>query len=178
MADKQRIVILLRSVNLGAKNKVPMARLRQLVSEAGADDVSTFIASGNIICVAPGSAAAFLRTVEQLVAGEFGVRTTAVSRTATQLQTARAAYPFDVHDEKLCAISFLQRTPTKAAAAALVKADHGEDRAQVIGKELHLRYANGVHASRMTGPKLARLLGTDGTLRNLRTVDALIDLLS
>ena len=48
----------------------------------------------------------------------------------------------------------------------------------MIGKELHLRYGNGVHTSRMTGPKLARLLGTDGTVRNLRTVDALIDLLN
>jgi uncharacterized protein (DUF1697 family) len=177
MAGKQRIVILLRSVNLGAKNKVPMARLRQLVSDAGAADVTTFIASGNLLCVPPGSVPAFLRLVEGLIADEFGVQTTAVSRTAEEMRAARAAYPFDVHDEKLCAISFLQRKPTKAAAAALAESDLGADQAQVIGKELHLRYLNGVHASRMSGPKLARLLGTDGTLRNLRTVDALIGLL-
>jgi uncharacterized protein (DUF1697 family) len=105
------------------------------------------------------------------------VRTTAVSRTAREIGAARAAYPFDVHEEKLCAISFLERKPTKAAAAALADSDLGADRAQVIGKELHLRYTNGVHGSRMTGPRLARVLGTDGTLRNLRTVDALINLL-
>ena len=178
MASKQRIVIFLRGVNLGATNKVPMARLRQAVSDAGADEVSTFIASGNILCVPPGSPSAFVRTVEQLIAEEFDVRTTAVSRTPAQLRAARAAFPFDVHDEKLCAISFLERKPTKAAVAALAEADHGGDHARVIGKELHLRYGNGVHSSRMTGPKLARLLGTDGTVRNLRTVDALIDLLN
>jgi uncharacterized protein (DUF1697 family) len=176
-ASKHRILILLRSVNLGARNKVPMARLRQLMSDAGAEHVTTFIASGNVLCVPPGSVPSFLRVVEGLIADEFGVRTTAVSRTARELRSARAAYPFDVPDERLCAISFLQRKPTKAAAAALAESDLGADRAQVIGKELHLRYASGQHASRMTAPKLARLLGTDGTLRNLRTVDALINLL-
>ena len=84
MASKQRIVIFLRGVNLGATNKVPMARLRQAVSDAGADDVSTFIASGNVLCVPPGSTSAFLQTVEQLIAEEFDVRTTAVSRTPAQ----------------------------------------------------------------------------------------------
>ena len=177
MAGKQRIVILLRSVNLGAKNKVPMARLRELVSAAGAEDVATFIASGNILCVPPGSVSVFLRIVEKMIADEFGVQTTAVSRTAEQMRAARAAYPFRVADERLCSISFLQRKPTKAAATALAVSDLGADRAKVIGKELHLRYASGQHAARMTGPKLARLLGTDGTLRNLRTVDALINLL-
>jgi uncharacterized protein (DUF1697 family) len=177
VASKRRIVILLRSVNLGARNKVQMARLRQLMSDAGAEQVSTFIASGNVLCVPPGSVSAFLRVVEGLIAEEFGVRTTAVSRTAGELRAARAAYPFDVHDEKLCAISFLERKPTKAGATALAGSDLGADQAKVIGKELHLRYASGQHASRMPGPKLARLLGTDGTLRNLRTVDALINLL-
>lgn len=42
-------VILMRGVNVGGKNKVPMAALRKCLEQLGFSNVSTYIASGNII---------------------------------------------------------------------------------------------------------------------------------
>jgi uncharacterized protein (DUF1697 family) len=42
-------LILLRGINVGGKNKVPMARLRELLEQLGHSNVSTYIASGNAI---------------------------------------------------------------------------------------------------------------------------------
>ena len=42
-------LILLRGINVGGRNKVPMAPLRALLEELGYTDVSTYIASGNVI---------------------------------------------------------------------------------------------------------------------------------
>ena len=42
-------LVLLRGINVGGKNKVPMAPLRELLEELGYRDVSTYIASGNVI---------------------------------------------------------------------------------------------------------------------------------
>jgi uncharacterized protein (DUF1697 family) len=42
-------LVLLRGINVGGKNKVPMARLRELLEELGYSNVSTYIASGNAI---------------------------------------------------------------------------------------------------------------------------------
>jgi uncharacterized protein (DUF1697 family) len=42
-------VILIRGINVGGKNKVPMAGLRKCLAELGYSDVSTYIASGNVI---------------------------------------------------------------------------------------------------------------------------------
>jgi uncharacterized protein (DUF1697 family) len=42
-------VILIRGINVGGKNKVPMAGLRKCLQELGFSDVSTYIASGNVI---------------------------------------------------------------------------------------------------------------------------------
>lgn len=42
-------VILLRGVNVGGKNKLPMTDLRKCLQELGFHSVSTFIASGNVI---------------------------------------------------------------------------------------------------------------------------------
>lgn len=42
-------IILVRSINVGGKNKVPMADLRKCLEELGFSNVSTYIASGNVI---------------------------------------------------------------------------------------------------------------------------------
>lgn len=42
-------VVLMRGINVGGKNKVPMADLRTCLEELGYSDVSTYIASGNAI---------------------------------------------------------------------------------------------------------------------------------
>jgi uncharacterized protein (DUF1697 family) len=42
-------VILIRGINVGGKNKVPMATLKKCLEELGFSNVSTYIASGNVI---------------------------------------------------------------------------------------------------------------------------------
>ncbi len=44
-----KYLILLRGINVGGRNKVPMAPLRELLEELGYSNVSTYIASGNVI---------------------------------------------------------------------------------------------------------------------------------
>jgi uncharacterized protein (DUF1697 family) len=42
-------LVLLRGINVGGKNTVPMVRLRKLLEDQGHTNVSTYIASGNVI---------------------------------------------------------------------------------------------------------------------------------
>jgi uncharacterized protein (DUF1697 family) len=42
-------VILIRGINVGGKNKVPMASLKKRLGELGFSNVSTYLASGNVI---------------------------------------------------------------------------------------------------------------------------------
>ena len=42
-------IALLRGINLGAKRRVPMAELRALLTEAGYDNVRTYVQSGNVV---------------------------------------------------------------------------------------------------------------------------------
>ena len=48
-ARMNRYLVLLRGINVGGKNKVPMATLRELLEELGYSEVTTYIASGNVI---------------------------------------------------------------------------------------------------------------------------------
>ena len=59
-----RYLVLLRGINVGGKNKVPMAPLRALLEELGYSNVSTYIASGNVILSSDRPAAEIKRQIE------------------------------------------------------------------------------------------------------------------
>jgi len=57
-------LILLRGINVGGRNPVPMARLRTLLEDLGYKDVSTYIASGNVLLRADRTPAAVKAEIE------------------------------------------------------------------------------------------------------------------
>ena len=44
-----RHIVLLRGINLGGRNRIGMAALREALTEAGFEDVRTYIQSGNAV---------------------------------------------------------------------------------------------------------------------------------
>ncbi len=169
-----RWVALLRAVNLGPRNKVPMAELRALLEAAGYEGVRTYLASGNVLLEGPAGRPALAATLERLVMDSFGVATTAILRKPRELGAAVAAHPFD--DASETHVVFLAARPTKAAAARLQAVDPGADRAVLNGAEVYLRLPRGIHGSRLSVTRLESLLGGPATLRNWRTVVALAEL--
>lgn len=64
-------LVLLRGINVGGKNKVPMAPLRELLEELGYEDVSTYIASGNVILRSDRAPTTIKREVEAALPQRF-----------------------------------------------------------------------------------------------------------
>jgi uncharacterized protein (DUF1697 family) len=62
---------LLRGVNVGGKNKVPMADLKRAFEGLGYSNVRTYIASGNVMCQSSKKAEQLTDEIERLLAGEF-----------------------------------------------------------------------------------------------------------
>jgi uncharacterized protein (DUF1697 family) len=170
-------IVLLRAVNVGGA-KLPMAELRDLATDLGATEVSTFIASGNLICEPPKDVQAFGTALEKAIEKKFGFFRECIIRTPAELAKARKNFPFDVDDPKNGHIVFLLDRPTKAAIAKAREHETGADRWEVIGREMHIRYDHGAGRSDMNGPAIGKALGVAGTSRNLRSVDKLIELAS
>jgi uncharacterized protein (DUF1697 family) len=170
-------VILLRAVNVGGA-KLPMAELREIAAELGATDVSTFIASGNLIADVSGKAADFDRALEKIVEERYGFFRDVISRTPTELKKALDAHPFEVTEPKYSYVSFLSAKPTAEAIKKAETYETGADQWRVIGTELHIRYANGAGRPEMKSDSIGRALKVPGTARNLNTVKKLIELAS
>lgn len=58
-------VVLLRGINVGGKNKVPMAGLRTFLEDAGFTNVRTYIQSGNVLLDSTEPAGAVQQVVEE-----------------------------------------------------------------------------------------------------------------
>ncbi len=168
-------VILLRAVNVGGAT-LPMAELRELATDLGATEVSTFIASGNLICDAPDDVMGFASALEKAIEAKYGFFRECIIRTPAELTEARENYPFDVDDPKNGHIVFLLDQPTQAAVAKAREIDTGADRWEIVGREWHIRYDHGAGRSDMKTPAIQKALGVPGTSRNLRTVEKLIEL--
>ena len=61
-------LVLLRGINVGGKNKIPMADLKKCLEDNGFDQVSTYIASGNVILRSSRSAQDVKSIIEEDIA--------------------------------------------------------------------------------------------------------------
>lgn len=173
-----RSVLLLRAVNVSGRNSVPMARLREvLAAETDLADVSTYIASGNIICATPQHPVAACAAVRAAIHREFGVDTPVIHRTHAELVSSESAQPFPEGDLKFVHAMFLEGAPSSDAVALLEERLLPAERLALVGNDLWIDYGEGgVHSTKLTKAVLDRALGVAGTARNLRTTRTLIEL--
>lgn len=160
---------LLRAVNLGARNKVPMAPLRELFEREGCRDVRTYLQSGNVLFEhsSPDSDA-----LAAAIAGEFGVDTVVVLRRARELRTLAGRHPFG-KDTSSSHVAFPASPLSKRDRTAVLRLAEGKDELALVGGEIVLRYPGGFRRARLTPARIERELGIPVTARNWRTVTQL-----
>jgi hypothetical protein len=113
-----RCAILLRGINIGPNNRIPMAELRALLTKDGFNDVATYLQSGNVALSSAGSPQAAAQRCEGLIAERFGLRIRSVVRTHDELEAVVRADPLPeaAADPKRYQVTFLESalTPTSA----------------------------------------------------------------
>jgi uncharacterized protein (DUF1697 family) len=88
-------VALLRGINVGGKNKLPMKDLIRFFVDSGCEDVQAYIQSGNILFNAPPPLVSRLTdSITARIAAEFGYRTPVILRTVEQLRDVVLHNPF------------------------------------------------------------------------------------
>jgi uncharacterized protein (DUF1697 family) len=172
-------VAFLRAINLGRVNRVPMAGLRSVLTDAGFDNVTTHLQSGNVVLrSSKRSGTAVAKEIEQLVGSEFAVNADVMVRTEPELAKIVKGNPLargGTGPEKLH-VAFLKGRPKAAATLALAGSTFGDDEFVVRGTEIYLRYPNGVAGSKMNTAVFERALGTPGTVRTWKVVTRLNEL--
>lgn len=166
---------MLRAVNVGGA-KLPMAELRELMTDLGATEVRSYIQSGNAICVPPGDPDEFDRALEKAIEAKYGFFRESISRTPKEMEAALDAHPFEVVDPRFSYVAFMPEPPTAEAIAKARTFETGNDVWDIIGRDWHIRYAQGAGTPQMKAVSIGLALKVPATARNLNTVRKLIDL--
>jgi uncharacterized protein (DUF1697 family) len=168
-----RYIAFLRGINLGGHN-VKMDRLRVLFEELGLGDVSTFIASGNVIFDSDERDPDALEDrIEAHLAQALGYDVPTFVRTDLELARVAAFEPFpsiDRRDGDTVHIAFLGHAPDTAAAAAVAELANDDDLFRVDGRELYWLRRGRLSDSPISGAMLEKAMGQPSTLRNANTV--------
>ena len=172
----QRYVALLRGINVGGKNKLPMADLRDIFIASGCGDVRTYIQSGNVVFGAAQDLAERVPGIVTRAIGErFGYETAVVVRSGDEIRRVAASNPFDTSgDPRFLQVAFLEAAPGDEAVSRLDPQRSPPDAFEAKGRHVYLHYPNGVARSKLTNEYLSSRLGTASTMRNWRTVLTLL----
>lgn len=89
-----RYLALLRGINVGGKNLIRMAALKECFEANGFSDVTTYIQSGNVLFGSkPAPAAELTRRLEAMLADAFGYPASVVLRTKAQMNAVVSKAP-------------------------------------------------------------------------------------
>ena len=168
-----RYVALLRGVNVGGKNKVPMSELRNLFESLGYSEVSTFIQSGNILFTS-GVPATSTR-LETAISDQFRISISVVLRTPQRLKTVVDRNPFNQVDSSKLHIGFMTEEPSAATVRMLDTRRFQPEEFAVRGSELYLHLPNGMGRAKLPA-YLDRQLKVPTTIRTWNTVVKLLEL--
>ena len=174
----RRQVLLLRGVNIGPRNRVPMVELRNALEEAGFTEVKTYLQSGNVVLSTKANLEETARELEGLIQQRFGLEIAVVGRTGAELARVVARNPLgDVAtDPKRYQVSFLDGPLPAATRANLEQARVESERFVVHGREIYAWHPAGVARSKLWGALAGRSLGVTATARNWTTVTKLLEL--
>jgi uncharacterized protein (DUF1697 family) len=172
------MVVLLRGINIGSRNRISMPDLRKALEDAGYDDVRTYLQSGNVVLSSTASAKKVARDCERLIADRFGLEIAVVVRTRSEVAKVVDRNPLKrvAKDPKRYQVSFLETKPAAKVIRELEEVAAGREEVVSIGREIYAWHPAGVARSKLWAKLAGKNLGVTATARNWTTVAKLLEL--
>lgn len=170
---------LLRGINVGGRNRLPMADLRDILAELNCREIQTVLQSGNVVFESTArSSTRLAASISAAIAGQFGFAPAVLLLTAAALRQAVADNPFhaDHVDGATLHYFFLDEVASNADSARLNELAVGDERWQLHDRVFYLWAPGGIGRSKLAA-QVERCLGVTTTARNQKTVDRLLALL-
>jgi uncharacterized protein (DUF1697 family) len=161
-------VVLLRGINVGGKNLLPMAQLKALLQSSGFSNVKTYIQSGNVVLKNSEPPAL---SIEKLIHTEFGFCPEVLALSESQFKLSFENNPYSGFEGKFVHVYYC-KTPPKIDQTKLDKFVAMTENYSLVGKVFYLHAPDGIGRSKLVA-NIESCLGVSATGRNLNTVSKL-----
>ena len=175
-----RYVALLRGINVGGRNPVPMADLREAFEAQGHTEVSTYIQSGNVLFESDAPRTSLEGDIEAMLEKRYGVPLVVVVRSHRQLRRVVEKSPPGFGEEPgkyHSDVVFLRGPLSAARAMGVVQVREGVDQAWPGTGVVYFARLS----ARRTQSRMSKIVGTPEyqrmTIRSWSTTTKLLDLL-
>ncbi|MEV6738376.1 DUF1697 domain-containing protein [Streptomyces sp. NPDC051104] len=172
---------LLRGINVGGNRKLPMARLRELLTGLGHTGVATYLQSGNAVFTADhGDEDSLATELEEAIEKDFGFRVDVLVRDHAYLKAVREACPFPAGELEGRQLHVTYRSGSVDAErfAEIDPAAYLPEEFRLGDRALYLYVPDGLGRSKLaeqlSRPRLTK--GLIATTRNWNTVVKLEEL--
>lgn len=165
------IIALLRGVNVGGHNKLPMAQLREIAADAGFTEVRTYIQSGNLVASTDLDPESVGEALAGAIRAATGLTLPVIVRTAQQWSAVIAANPFlNAADPGRHVHAIFLPTPATDSVRTFDATVFAPEEVVVSGSEVYLHLPDGMGRSKLAVavnriPEIAA-----GTARNWNTI--------
>jgi uncharacterized protein (DUF1697 family) len=167
----QTYICLLRGINVGGKNRLPMKELRALLKDMDLQKVRTYIQSGNVVFQAEeGDASKISADIGAAIKDTFGFEPQALVLTGEEFEEALDANPFPEAESepKSLHLYFLASSPADPDLAALEDVKKVNERFLLLDRVFYLHAPEGIGRSKLAA-KVEKTLGEPVTARNWRS---------
>lgn len=175
-----RWIALLRGINVGGHNILPMAELRSDLESLKLKNVRTYIQSGNVIFDSTAKTATSLtKTIGGRIEQQYGFRPHLLIFDRKTLEAAITSNPFPkaASDPKTLHFFFLDEPATNHDIQALDSAKTATENYQLTDRVFYLHAPDGIGRSKLAA-NAEKYLGVVTTARNYRTVDRLFSMVT
>lgn len=171
-------VAFFRGINVGGKNRLPMAELTARLEGLGVSHVRTYIQSGNVVFRSPADDATELaETIQAAIEGSHGFAPQVLLLSRQELEDAVAANPFPEGEgePQTLHLFFLSAAPGAPDLERLSSIKTERESFRLVGSVFYLHAPDGIGRSKLAAG-VERALGVPATARNWRTVNRVLSM--
>jgi uncharacterized protein (DUF1697 family) len=172
-------VALLRGINVGGKNILPMREFRELLAGLGCEDVASYIQSGNAVFNSSGRASELSTSIADRIQTQYRFRPVVLVLAASDFSRIVEETPFVVApgEENRLHIWFPQKPVSLTNTTRLAALASASERFAQTRAAFYLYAPDGIGRSKLAAD-VGRCLGVPATARNYRTASKILGLLS
>lgn len=173
-------IALLRGINVGGKNKIKMAELRESLTAIDLENVRTYIQSGNILFQSEKQEKKLREDIEHKIMQDYNLSIQVILRTAEEWEQLTTACPFSAEEitkaeadsvgESLY-VAFFPSNLSKVNLESLQKSQNEKEKYHIQNKEIYLLFYDSVRNSKLANQ--LQKLDIQSTTRNWKTVNKL-----
>ncbi|WP_433943055.1 DUF1697 domain-containing protein [Paenibacillus sp. SN-8-1] len=167
-------IALLRGINVGGKNKIKMADLKEALENRGFKRVKTYIQSGNVLFESEKDERTLAAEIEEEINTSFGIALKVMLRTAQELEDLIVNSPFahrELSDGESLHVSLLGEPLTEEQIHKIDQSEKGNDEFAVIGRDVYFHFRQSILDSKLGGA--LDKLKIPSTSRNWNTMNKL-----